>query len=175
MMSPAPRVPGPPCTGCDTGNNRREFVGERAAIAAGVAGALGISPGRAAALSIDLAHGLSVRGDEVAYGIPAPDEVVIDKDHEVILARSEQTVFAFGLSCPHEKTPLRWQEGLHRFQCPKHKSRFQLTGAFEEGRATRSMDRYRIRREADKVVVDTGKLYREDQNRDEWIAAVVRL
>jgi nitrite reductase/ring-hydroxylating ferredoxin subunit len=114
-------------------------------------------------------------GEEVAYTIPAVDGVTIDKDREVILARSEGLVFAFALSCPHQKTPLRWQEPEGRFQCPKHKSRFQPDGVFLEGRATRNMDRYAIRREGDNVVVDLGTLHREDENRDGWLAAVVRV
>jgi hypothetical protein len=44
-----------------------------------------------------------------------------------------------------------------------------------DGRATRNMDRYAIRRDGGNVIVDLGKLHREDENRDEWIAAVVRL
>jgi nitrite reductase/ring-hydroxylating ferredoxin subunit len=111
----------------------------------------------------------------VTYAIPAQDGVTLDKDREVILARYQQSVYAFALSCPHQKTPLRWQEAEHRFQCPKHKSRFQPDGVFVDGRATRSMDRHAIRREADNVVVDLGKLYREDENRENWISAVVRL
>jgi cytochrome b6-f complex iron-sulfur subunit len=101
--------------------------------------------------------------------------VTVDKAREVILVRHEQTVYAFGLSCPHQKTPLRWSQADGRFQCPKHKSMFKADGAFMDGRATRNMDRYAIRRDGGNVIVDLGKLYREDENRDEWIAAVVRL
>ena len=84
---------------------------------------------------------------------PAEDGVTIDKDHEVILARYQQAVYAFSLSCPHQKTPLRWQAEDHTFRCPKHKSRFQPDGVFVDGRATRSMDRYAIRREGNEVWV----------------------
>ncbi|MGH7498552.1 MAG: ubiquinol-cytochrome c reductase iron-sulfur subunit [Gemmatimonadales bacterium] len=142
---------------------------------AAVAGALEISPVRAAALSVDFASGLPAPGEEVTYAIPAQDGVTIDKDRELILARYQQSVYAFSLSCPHQKTPLRWQEADHHFQCPKHKSRFQPDGVFVDGRATRSMDRYGIRRDADNVMVDLAKLYREDENRENWISAVVRL
>jgi hypothetical protein len=37
------------------------------------------------------------------------------------------------------------------------------------------MDRYAIRREGDEVRVTLDQLYREDENREEWIAAVVTL
>lgn len=175
MSDPAPSSPRTPCAGCDPGPDRREFLRGIAAIIAGVAGALEISPIRAAGLSVDFASGLSVRGEEVTYAIPAQDGVTVDKDREVILARYQQSAYAFSLSCPHQKTPLRWQEEDHHFQCPKHKSRFQPDGVFVDGRATRGMDRYRIRREAGNVVVDLGKLYREDENREDWLSAVVRL
>ena len=159
------------CDGCP---GRREFLRELAAITAAAAGALGLSPAGAAAWSIDFATGRSA-AEEVTYLIPSQDGVTIDKDHEVMLARYQQTVYAFGLSCPHQKTPLRWQETEHRFQCPKHKSTFEPNGTFISGRATRDLDRYAIRRDANNVAVDVGKLYREDENRESWIAAVVRL
>ena len=161
-------------TGCDDCHDRREFLRELAAVTAAVAAALGLSPASAAAWSVDFATGRFAM-DEVTYPMPSQDGVTIDKDHEVMLARYQQTVYAFGLSCPHQKTPLRWQEAEHRFQCPKHKSTFQPDGTFIEGRATRSLDRYAIRRDANNVAVDLAKLYREDQSRESWIAAVVRL
>lgn len=171
MRDPAPSSPPTSCAGCDPGPGRREFLRRIAAIAAGVAGALQISPRRAAALSV----GLSARGEEVTYAIPAQDGVTIDKEHEVILVRHQQAAYAFGMSCPHQKTPLRWQEADSRFQCPKHKSRFQPDGIFVDGRATRGMDRYGISRKGDNLVVDLGKLYKEDENREGWLSAVVRL
>jgi nitrite reductase/ring-hydroxylating ferredoxin subunit len=152
------------CAGC-SGLERREFLRDIAAIVAGFAGVLPVT----------FASALSALGEQVTYAIPGADGVNIDKDREVILARYDQSVYAFALSCPHQKTPLRWQEAEHRFQCPKHKSKFQPDGVFLEGRATRNMDRYAIRREGDNVVVDLGTLFKEDENRDGWILAVVRV
>jgi Rieske Fe-S protein len=159
---------------CDGCVDRRSFVQQIAVIAAGVASALGIDPARAAALSLDIIVG-KVAGEEVSYPMPAEDGVTIDRDHEVILVRYQQSVYAFSLSCPHQKTPLRWQEAEHRFQCPKHKSTFQPDGAFVSGRATRNMDRYAIRREGDKVLVDLGKRYREDESRESWVSAAIKV
>jgi len=175
MRYPAPSSPCIPCAGCDLGSDRREFLRKVAGIVAGVAGALEISPVRAAALSVGFASGRSARAEEVTYPIPGQDGVTIDKDREVILARYQQSVYAFSLSCPHQKTPLRWQEEDHRFRCLKHKSRFQPDGIFVDGRATRGMDRYGISRKGDNVVADLGKLYKEDENREGWLSAVVRL
>jgi nitrite reductase/ring-hydroxylating ferredoxin subunit len=163
------------CSGCDRAGGRRAFLRDLAAIAAGVAAALEIRPERAAALSVGFASGRTASRDGVTYAIPLQDGVTIDKDREVILVRYQQSVYAFSLSCPHQKTPLRWQEDEHHFKCPKHKSRFEPDGTFIDGKATRNMDRYGIQRQANDVVVDLGKLYKEDENRAGWIAAVVRL
>ncbi len=147
------------CPGCGPNTGRREFLRDLAAIAAVAAGV----------------SGHSGPGDEVTYPVPAQDGVSIDKAREVILVRHEQAVYAFALSCPHQKTPLRWQEAQDRFQCPKHKSTFRPDGAFVEGRATRNMDRYAIRRDGANVVVGISTLYREDEHREKWLSAVVRL
>lgn len=163
------------CKNCDEAGGRRAFLRDLAAIAAGVAAALQIRPAQAAALSVGFASGRTASRDGVTYAIPSQDGVTIDKDREVILVRYQQSVYAFSLSCPHQKTPLRWQEDEHHFKCPKHKSRFEPDGTFIDGKATRNMDRYGIQRQANDVVVDLGKLYKEDENRAGWIAAVVRL
>ena len=163
------------CAECDPSTGRRTFLREIAAVVAGLAGALQITPDRAAALSVRFASGRPGLREALTYPIPAQDGVTIDKDHEVILVRYQQAVYAFSLSCPHQKTPLRWRDDEHYFQCPKHKSRFQPDGSFIDGKATRNMDRYAIQRQGGEVVVDLGKLYREDENRDGWVAAVVRL
>jgi nitrite reductase/ring-hydroxylating ferredoxin subunit len=163
------------CGGCDGDGGRREFLRQVTAILAGVAGSLRMGPGLLAGLPIAFIPGRPMDADEAAYPIPAEDGATIDKTREVILVRYEKTVYAFALSCPHQKTSLRWKPEANQFQCPKHKSRFQPDGSFVDGRATRNMDRYAIRREGEEVRVSLGKLYREDENREEWIAAVVTL
>ena len=163
------------CTGCDGDSDRREFLRQVTAVLAGVAGWLRIGPGLLAGLPITFASGRSSDTDEAAYPIPAEDGATIDKPREVILVRFEKAVYAFALSCPHQKTPLRWKPEATQFQCPKHKSRFQPDGSFIDGRATRNMDRYAIRREGEEVRVSLDELHREDENREEWIAAVVTL
>ena len=106
-----------------TAARRATSSGEVTAILAGVAGSLRIGPARLASLPIAFARGLPTGAEEASYPIPAEDGATIDKRHEVILVRYEKAVYAFSLSCPHQKTPLRWQPDAHqRFQCPKHKS-----------------------------------------------------
>jgi nitrite reductase/ring-hydroxylating ferredoxin subunit len=165
----------PDCAGCNGDGGRRDFLRQVTAILAGVAGSLRIGPSRLASLPIAFARGIPTGAEEASYPIPAEDGATIDKPHEVILVRYEKAVYAFSLSCPHQKTPLRWQPDAHRFQCPKHKIRFQPDGSFIDGRATRNMDRHAIRREGDEVLVSLDKIYREDENREAWLAAVVTL
>jgi Rieske Fe-S protein len=163
------------CSGCGGAGDRRAFLRQLSAILAGVTGSLRIGRARLAALPLAFVTGRPTKADEAAYPIPTADGATIDKTRQVILVRYEKAVYAFGLSCPHQKTPLRWKPDAHQFQCPKHKSRFQPDGTFVDGRATRNMDRYAIRREGDEVRVTLDQLYREDENREEWIAAVVTL
>jgi Rieske Fe-S protein len=165
----------PQCSGCGGAGDRRAFLRQLSAILAGVTGSLRIGRARLAALPLAFVTGRPTKADEAAYSIPTADGATIDKTRQVILVRYEKAVYAFGLSCPHQKTPLRWKPDAHQFQCPKHKSRFQPDGTFVDGRATRNMDRYAIRREGDEVRVTLDQLYREDENREEWIAAVVTL
>ena len=151
-----------PCRGCAPSGRRRFF-----AFAAGIAAA--------SALPMRLLHALMRGAGTVTYPIPAADAVAIDADQQVILVRWEGKVYAFDLSCPHQNTALRWQEGEHRFQCPKHKSRYQPDGTFISGRATRGMDRLAIRREGETVVVDLDRMFKQDEDRAGWEGAVVVL
>ena len=56
------------------------------------------------------------------------DGVQIDRAQEVILVRWQSAVYAFNLSCPHQHTALRWNQGDGQFQCPKHHSNTGPTG-----------------------------------------------
>ena len=125
------------------------------------------------ALPVARARSISGQGTEHAYDVPAADGVNIDQDNDVILVRQANHIYAFSLSCPHENTALRWRASDLRFQCPRHESKYQPDGTFTSGRATRNMDRFAIRRDGQKVVVDLAKLYRSDQQKPQWDAAVV--
>jgi nitrite reductase/ring-hydroxylating ferredoxin subunit len=153
-----------PCAVCGVVASRRDFLREAMSLAA-----------CAAALPVTLTAALRVLGGQAVYPIPQQDGATIDREHEVIVVRYQGRVYAFGLSCPHQRTALRWQEAERRFQCPKHKSTFQPDGAFIAGRATRAMDRYALRREGDNVVVDLTTLFQEDKDRERWGQAVVQL
>jgi DNA helicase IV len=46
---------------------------------------------------------------------------------------------------------------------------------FAEGRATRNMDRFAVRRDASNLLVNLNRLYRSDANQAEWAAAFVKV
>ena len=167
----SPMPPDTPCARCGSVASRRDFLREAASLVACAAA----MPGDTLGLPVRLTAALRLLDREVVYPIPPQDGATVDRDREVILVRSQDRIYAFGLSCPPQRTPLRWQEERQRFQCPKHKSTFQLDGAFLDGRATRSMDRYPLRREGDTVVVDLSALLQEDRDRERWVDAVVQL
>jgi nitrite reductase/ring-hydroxylating ferredoxin subunit len=163
------------CEGCGGALTRRGFLRDAAGLAAGVLAALGLSPENARAVPVGWAVPLHAAGSELTLAIPEGDGVDIYRDQGVILARHAGTVYAFSLACPHQRAALRWRQGDGRFQCSKHNSRYRPDGVYISGRATRSMDRFALRREADNVVVNLSRLLREDQDRTAWDGAVVRL
>ena len=134
-----------------------------------------LRPGSAAALPIVEATGTQGGPDERSFPFPAADGVTIDRAAQVIVARFQQKVYAFNLACPHENTALRWRQRDVRFQCPRHESQYQPDGTFIQGRATRNMDRFAVKRAGDSLVVDLARLFRSDQQPQEWAAAAVSL
>jgi nitrite reductase/ring-hydroxylating ferredoxin subunit len=168
------RAPLDPCVGCALRDSRREFLRNATVVLAGIAAVLGL-PGSAHGLAVRLVSASRVAGDEVTYPLPSTEGVTIDKDREVILVRWEGAVYAFRLACPHQKTALKWKEKDGRFQCPKHKSKYQPDGRFISGRATRGMDRYAVRRRKSEIVVDLAKVFQEDKDEAGWRSAVVKL
>ena len=165
---------GQDCGGECVLEGRREFLRAAASFLATLA-ALGVSPAAAEAMAVRAGRALRVRGAEVTYPIPAVDGATIDKEEQVILVRFQGVVYAFNLSCPHQNTALKWIPADQRFQCPKHKSRYQPDGTFISGRATRGMDRLAIRREGEMVVVNVDVMYEQDKDAAGWNAARITL
>jgi nitrite reductase/ring-hydroxylating ferredoxin subunit len=162
------------CDSCALGKSRREFLRDGFAAAFGALLTLGASE-KAAAASVSIVNALAAAGSTVTYAIPAANGAQIDRDHEVIVARWENNIYAFSLSCPHQHTALRWEQQNARFQCPKHHSKYQPDGTFISGRATRSMDRFSIKRQGNSVVVDTSVMHKEPDDPKAWREAVVEL
>jgi Rieske Fe-S protein len=160
------------CPLADAG--RRAFLRDAALAAAGIAASLGIA-GEAGASTLRFIEALERRQDERSYPIPAADGVQIDKQESIIVARLGNKAWAFSLACPHQNTALRWQPTESRFVCPKHKSRYAADGKYISGRATRSMDRFAVRRVANTLVVNLDKLYQQTEDPTGWALAVVIL
>jgi nitrite reductase/ring-hydroxylating ferredoxin subunit len=155
-------------------SNRRDFVRDAALGIAGVLATLGIARS-AAALPVSMIESFSRTQKGINYAIPSGDGVQIDKDNEVILVRWQNAMYAFNLSCPHQRTALRWNDAAKEFQCPKHKSKYTPAGSFISGRATRGMDRFAIQRAGNNVVVDVDHMYEEDENEAQWKTAFVKI
>jgi Rieske Fe-S protein len=160
------------CTDCPL-LGRRQFLRDVTVAVAGIMAALSASPREAHALPLAPGSALGSAGDELTYPVPAADGATIDRDNEVILVRWKGEVFAFALSCPHQNTALKWRGEDTRFQCPKHKSKYQPDGTFISGRATRNMDRFAIRKSGTNLIVNVARLYRNDKQAGDWAAAKV--
>jgi Rieske Fe-S protein len=163
------------CDGGCPNEDRRTFLRQVTVAVAAVMASLAATPGEAAALPLRLGAAHASHGDERTYPIPTADGATIDRDNEVILVRWTGMVYAFNLSCPHQHTALRWLPDDGRFQCPKHKSKYQPDGAFISGRATRNMDRFAIRKEGQNLIVDLDRLYQSDKQKSDWEGAVLRV
>src|SRR5580765_2409283 len=120
---------------CFVPRSRRDFLRGTALTVAGALVAVGMNRADALAMPIELARGTSRDGKMKMYAMPAADGAQIDKDEDVILVRSQNAVYAFILSCPHQNTALKWDDHDHEFQCPKHHSRYTPDGKFIDGRA----------------------------------------
>jgi Rieske Fe-S protein len=161
------------CDTCAVGSSRREFLRE-AAMALAALVALG-SAAEAAGLPLSRIRALMTAGSTVHYPVPSEDGVQIDKEQEIILVRWQGAVYAFNLSCPHQRTALKWLPEDTRFQCPKHKSKYTPQGNFISGRATRGMDRFGVALEGNTVSVDTSLMHKQDKDPDGWNGAAAKI
>ena len=171
--SSSPDDPGE-CRACGTCTGRREFLRTSLGLAA-LSTLAALLPGEAAAGTVRLVRSLGRLGQEVRYPVPASTGVEVDRDNEVILVRDGTVVTAFALSCPHQRSMLRWRDNKNIFQCTKHHSEYSLDGVYQKGRATRNMDRLGIRLEGDEVVVDPSVAYHSDEDPAGWDGAVVQV
>jgi Rieske Fe-S protein len=156
------------CSGDCQLPGRRAFLKEATLALGAVMAALAASPREAAAMPLALGRALRLAGGQATYSVPPADGATIDRDNEVILVRWKGQMYAFALSCPHQNTALKWLGDDSRFQCPKHKSKYQPDGTFISGRATRNMDRFALRKDGKNVVVDLTKLYKSDKQAAQW-------
>jgi nitrite reductase/ring-hydroxylating ferredoxin subunit len=150
---------------------RRAFLRDVTAFAA-VLAAAGLAP-RVAFAAPQPIRALSRVRSEVRYAVPSVDGVSFDDANEVILVRNAGHVYAFLLSCPHQNTALKTDPAGGGFKCPKHDSRYKWDGQFIDGRATRNMDRYAIRKDGASVAVNLDKYYESDSEPTQWAGATI--
>lgn len=153
--------------------SRREFLGNASGCLLAVVAALGL-PARVLAFPIEEVEG-QASGHERSYPVPSADGVQIDHDGQVILVRLDGHAYAFSLACPHQGAALKWVAKDNRFQCTKHESKYQPTGVYTSGRATRNMDRFPIRRDNATLFVDVTHALQSDRDPAGWNAASAAL
>lgn len=152
--------------------NRRQFLRTGGCVGALLAAST-IVPAKLLALAAPITGEWA--GSERSYPVPAVDGVSIDRDAQVILVRLQNHAFAFALSCPHQNAAVKWNESDRRFQCTKHDSKYQETGVYTSGRATRNMDRFAIRHVGVSLMVDLDRVFHSDTDPAGWAAAQVAL
>ena len=172
---PTSRASSSDCRSCGGCVDRRGFLRTGLGIA-GVAALASMLPSALSATPIRWTASLGTTADRrVRYPIPESDGVEVDRGNEVILVRQGTRVMAFALSCPHQRSMLRWREDDGIFQCTKHRSEYDPTGVYQKGRATRNMDRLAIGLEAGEVVIDPSVTFHSDDDPEGWAAASVEL
>jgi nitrite reductase/ring-hydroxylating ferredoxin subunit len=150
--------------------DRREFLRGAIFITAGMAA---LASTAEPAFALPMIAGTRISSDEKSFPIPAVDGAQIDKDLDLILSRVGDKAYAFSLACPHQNTAIHWEPDHHRFQCPKHHSIYTPEGMFVEGRATRGLDRFTVRKDGNSIVVDLDSLLQEDEDGEKWKTAFI--
>jgi len=77
-------------------------------------------------------------------------------DGRFYITSDQGVLFALYQKCPHLGCRVPFCSTSKRFECPCHGSVFNLRGEYIEGPTPRGMDRFAIRVEGGRVVVDTG-------------------
>jgi nitrite reductase/ring-hydroxylating ferredoxin subunit len=170
-----PNDTAPACDSCELSLDRRRFLQGVGFASLAVLAGLGVPRSVALAMTPVPTRARRLLAGNPTYPIPAADGVQIDHDQEVILVRWQGAIYAFNLSCPHQRTALRWNEGAGQFQCPKHHSKYRPDGTFVSGRATRGMDRFSMTRAGNEVVVDVSAMHKEDHDQAGWDTAVLHV
>lgn len=153
--------------------SRRSFLRTTCGIST-VVGVMAALPRDLRALPVHFVDGAPIGSvAERAFPIPAADSVNIDRKISAILVRSNGKVFAFSLTCPHERAAVKWIEKEAKFMCTKHDSKYLPEGKYISGRSTRNMDRFPIRKDAGNVVINLDAVFHSDTDAAGWSAAEV--
>ncbi len=100
-----------------------------------------------------------------------PNTVVFNPDYRVFIFRDEKGFFyALSAICTHLGCTTNWKpHGVPGFEnqsviaCPCHGSVFSRTGVVLRGPAPRDLDRFRMRLQDGKLVVDTSETVTEEE------------
>ncbi len=155
---------------CGIGTDRRSFLRDGLLAVAALTAVAG-SAAPLHALAREFSVGRVLPGNVVTYPLPAADGATIDRVNRVILVRYQGMVHAFSLECPHKGTMITWEPQNGRFYCPKHKSTFKPEGTRIQGKAPRSLDRFTVKVEEGKVLVDKAVEIDSIKDAAGWAAA----
>src|ERR1035437_6943219 len=99
-----------------------------------------------------------------------PNSVTFDAEHRLIVFRDKQGYFyALSAVCTHLGCIVEWKEtGIPEhpegvIACPCHGSVFSKTGDVIRGPAPRSLDRFKMYLEEDRVIVDMTEIVSEEE------------
>src|SRR5512141_847690 len=102
--------------------SRRDFLCKASCAVVSALIASGVPAEDALSFPVNVTNADVTRENELSYPVPSADGASIDQQNQVILARFQNRVYAFSLSCPHQNTALRWLPQDQRFQCPRHQA-----------------------------------------------------
>ena len=163
------------CGNCPLVVDRRRFLRDTGFAVLATLVAAGLRPVEALAEAVSEIAPKRKIGTRLAYALPASDSVSVDAENDVIIARWENRAYAFSLKCPHRGARLEWKPDESRIFCPKHKARFTPDGNHFSGRETTALDRYRISREGNEIIVSLDVVLKQNEDPAAWQSAVVQL
>lgn len=82
-------------------------------------------------------------------------KILSEKATAWVVKLSDKQVVAYGPQCTHLGCAYHWDEGKNEFLCPCHSSSFSLDGKVLSGPAPRSLDRYDVKVENNKLLLGT--------------------
>jgi menaquinol-cytochrome c reductase iron-sulfur subunit len=80
-------------------------------------------------------------------------KVVTEKASAWVVKTSDSKVVAYGPECTHLGCAYKWDAKEKNFACPCHTSAFSLDGKVLMGPAPRSLDRYDVKVEGNKILL----------------------
>ncbi len=87
-------------------------------------------------------------------------------DHQTWIVNDGTRIYAVWARCTHMNCTKRWDRNASVFQCPCHRSRFDIGGNKQGGPAPRSLDRFQLTlNRQGEILVDKRVLY---SSADQW-------